>query len=876
MDLMNFPANAVPKTRVKVLQIEDSPTDAELALRELSRDGLSLDSCRVETADALMAALDNFQPDVILSDFSLPGFDGLSALALAHAHSPQVPFMFVSGTIDEDTAIAALRGGACDYVSKTTIKRLVPAVRRAIDEVALREAREGAEFRFRNLIEFAPSAIIVLNPQGYIEIVNARTEKLFEYPRNELFGISCAMLISGEFDSQCAAFRSETNMTSSITFEAEGQRKDGSWFPAEVTLSPLQVQSVTWISCVIRNISKRREQQRKISRLNRIQTVLGNISAAGVRSSNQKKLLQEACEIAVNDGHFKLAWIGLLTPGTTKGTPVAFAGNDEDYMQHIKLDIDRNSAESERPASRAMRTQQAVICNDIEHDQSMAPLRPHAAKARYGSVVALPLVVEDVALGVMALYAQDIGFFNDEEMVLLNRLAADISYALEHQKSLRRLRYLAYFDSLTELPNRALFIERLQKKLARQDPLMPHQISIVKVDIDRFRNINDTLGRIGGNSILQQFAERLARCENDGESLARIDSNCFAFLVCSVATDNGTVADLTEKIAQQLAVPIRVDDKEVWISPRIGIATFPQHGDQAEILMRNAEAALFHAKRSKVLQVTYDLAMGAHAGEKMLLENRLRRAIELQQFVLHYQPKIDLASGRLSGLEALIRWNDPERGMVAPFNFIPALEETGLIVDVGKWVIDEALRQYRQWQASGLTPPRIAVNVSQLQIGQPGFVSSVLEAIGNDAGDALEVEITESLFIDDLAENSIKLEALRDAGITIAIDDFGTGYSSLSYISKLPIDVLKIDRSFIIEMSKNANEMAIVSTIIALAHGLQLKVVAEGVETMEQMNLLKLLRCDQIQGYIFSKPISADAVEIMLRTPMTSSAKSPR
>lgn len=264
MDLTNLPFNVKHTSRIKILQVEDSATDAELALRKLSRDGLLFASHRVETAEALAAALDNFQPDVILSDFSLPGFDGLSALAMAHTHSPQVPFMFVSGTIDEDTAIAALRGGASDYVPKTNIKRLVPAVRRALDDVALRTARVGAESRFRNLIEFAPSAIIVINAEGCIEIVNARTEKLFDYPRGELFGKRCAMLVPEQFDSHYASFRGETSMTNTVTFEADGQRKDGSCFPAEVTLSPLQVQSGTWVSCVIRNISKRREQEQKL------------------------------------------------------------------------------------------------------------------------------------------------------------------------------------------------------------------------------------------------------------------------------------------------------------------------------------------------------------------------------------------------------------------------------------------------------------------------------------------------------------------------------------------------------------------------------------------------------------------------------------
>jgi diguanylate cyclase (GGDEF)-like protein/PAS domain S-box-containing protein len=853
---------------VKILMVEDSVTDAELIIHGLVRDGLMLDSRRVETRDKYLSELKEFRPHLILSDFSLPRFDGLSALEIAHEMYPDIPFIFVSGTIDEDTAVAALRGGAIDYVSKNNLKRLAPAVQRALEDVRTCRARAQAESRFRDLIEFAPNAIVVINEHGTIEVVNALTETLFGYERDEMLGHPCGMLFQDCLNQWHASFKKSDHQNVQtkplVGFESTGRRKSGIEFPAEVNLTPLNIDSGMWLSGVIRDISERKAQEKRVACLNRIQTVLSNINAAGIRIRDRDVLCQEACQIAVKDGQFELAWIGMMNPGSSEGTLVAWDGGQERYKNQVRLTTDSTSLEGKRPACQAIRQKVPVICNDIPADSAMAAVLENAVEGGYRSVAALPLIIEEEAIGVMVLYAKDADFFNQDVMVLLKQLAADISFALEHQKNQDKLSYLAYFDSVTDLPNRSLFQNRLRHLLAQNELRHAVRIALVLIDIDRFRNINDTLGRSAGNMLLREVGSRVRDCALEPDYVARIDADCFACIVKCNLNGAEVIEMLEHTLPLRLAEPVHLVDKEIRISFKAGVAMFPLHGAESDALLRNAEAALYNAKLSKLRYLFYNAELNARVAEKLSLENRLKQAWEHAQFVLHYQPKIDLASGKLVGLEALIRWNDPGLELVSPSQFVPVLEDTGLIIEVGRWVIAQAHRQFQEWAIRGLAPPRIAVNVSQLQIRQRNFVSQVLHLMDGAYPDELEFEITESLFMEDLDENIEKLNILRKAGITVAIDDFGTGYSSLSYLGRLPIDTLKIDRSFIEDMRISSSHMAIVSTIISLAQALNLKVVAEGVETAEQLHLLKLLRCDQIQGFVFSRPLPVAEVEAML------------
>jgi EAL domain-containing protein (putative c-di-GMP-specific phosphodiesterase class I) len=332
-----------------------------------------------------------------------------------------------------------------------------------------------------------------------------------------------------------------------------------------------------------------------------------------------------------------------------------------------------------------------------------------------------------------------------------------------------------------------------------------------------------------------------------------------------VETEQEVARRTEEKLRGCFGEPFRVGDAELRISAKVGIAMFPSDGADADTLFRNAEAAVKKAKTSGERYLFYTQQMTERTAERLALENKLRRALERQEFVLHYQPKFDAQTKRIGGVEALIRWQSPELGLVPPLQFIPLLEETGLIFEVGAWALRQAAFDYRRWRKLGLEAPRVAVNVSAFQLRRRDFVESVQNVLGEGAGSAaIDLEITESLVMEDIQANTEKLEALRLLGVEIAIDDFGTGYSSLAYLAKLPVQILKIDRSFIITMLKDPHTMTLVSTIVSLAHSLNLKVVAEGVDSEDQVAELKRLGCDQMQGYLFSKPVDFDAITLLI------------
>jgi diguanylate cyclase (GGDEF)-like protein len=370
--------------------------------------------------------------------------------------------------------------------------------------------------------------------------------------------------------------------------------------------------------------------------------------------------------------------------------------------------------------------------------------------------------------------------------------------------------------------------------------------------------VNETLGRHGGDEALKLVARRLQAACDANDSMACLGADGFAIVV----RDCGDAPHIAQTVERRFLACFTesylVNGTQLRLAAKAGIALFPADSEDADALFRNAEAALKKARGSSERLLFYTADMNAQAAQALSLENRLRTAIESEQFILHYQPKIQTASGSLCGVEALIRWQDPsESGLVPPAKFIPILEDTGMILEVGAWAIRKALADHDAWRASGLKPPRVAVNVSQIQLRHKHFVAMVREALAASkcGASGLEFEITESLIMEDVEANITKLNAVRDLGVDIAIDDFGTGYSSLSHLARLPINALKVDRSFIANMAQDSDNMSIVSTIVSLAHSLKLKVIAEGVETAQQSQYLKLLRCDEMQGYLLGKPM---------------------
>jgi diguanylate cyclase (GGDEF)-like protein len=517
--------------------------------------------------------------------------------------------------------------------------------------------------------------------------------------------------------------------------------------------------------------------------------------------------------------------------------------------------------------ARAITEKKAVVSNDSQSDPQVLFAKKYA-DAGIRSMIVLPLIASDEAVGALALYAGETGFFDEEELKLLTGLAGDVAFAIDHIGKREQLNYLAYYDVLTGLANRTLFLERVAQYM-RGAAGGTRQLALFLFDLERFKNINDSLGRPAGDALLKQVADWLTRTLGDANLFARIDADHFAIVLPEVKRD-GDVSRLLEKtLAAFLEHPFRLNDAVFRIAAKVGAALYPDDGTDADTVFRNAEAALKMAKASGDRYLFHTQAMTETVAGKLTLENQLRQALDKGEFVLHYQPKVSLVSGKIAGAEALIRWNDPRTGLVPPGQFIPILEETGLIFEAGRWALRNALEDYLRWRAAGLPAVRIAVNVSPLQLRSRGFIAEIRDAIGIDAHAAagLELEITESLIMQDIKHNIASLKAIRAMGVTIAIDDFGTGFSSLAYLAKLPADTLKIDRSFVIDMTASAEGLALVSTIITLAHSLKLTVVAEGVETEEQSRLLRLLNCDEMQGFLFSKPLPGEVFETRFLAP---------
>jgi diguanylate cyclase (GGDEF)-like protein/PAS domain S-box-containing protein len=618
------------------------------------------------------------------------------------------------------------------------------------------------------------------------------------------------------------------------------------------------------IVSLMRDVTDRKEAETRIIQLNRVHAMLSAINALIVRVRDRNELCSEACRIATDAGGFKMIWIGLIDQATQKIVPVASVGVREDFMAQVRdnFTLQEGLPLSNTMTARAIREARPVVANNLEFNTGVFFHEEHSA-AGIRSMAVLPLITGGAVVGVVALYAFEIEFFHADEMKLLTGLTGDIAFAIDHIEKQERLDYLAYYDVLTGLANRALFLERTAQYI-RGAASGGRKLALFLIDLERFKNINDSLGRPAGDLLLKQVAEWLTQIVGDANLLARVDADHFGIVLPDLKHARDVMNLLQKTMQAFLSHPFRLNEVVFRIAAKVGVAICPDDSTDADTLFRNAESALKKAKISGDKYLCYSQNMTVSVASRLTLENQLRQALERKEFALFYQPKINLVSGEITGAEALLRWNDPMTGLVSPSRIIPILEETGLIHDVGRWALNEAVQTYRRWHTSGLKAVCIAVNVSPMQLRNRGFVAEIQEAIGHDpmAPAGLELEITESLIMEDVRVSIGSLRAIRALGVKIAIDDFGTGFSSLSYLARLPVNTLKIDRSFVIDMGEGPEGLALVSTIINLAHSMKLNVVAEGVETEEQSRLLRLLNCDEIQGYWFAQPTPRDVFEV--------------
>jgi len=435
----------------------------------------------------------------------------------------------------------------------------------------------------------------------------------------------------------------------------------------------------------------------------------------------------------------------------------------------------------------------------------------------------------------------------------------------ERKKAEEMLNSMAYYDSLTGLSNRILFNDRLGLALA-QARRTKEMLAVLYIDLDNFKAINDTLGHAVGDRLLQLVGRRLKDCLRDGDTIARLGGDEFVVLLPQIrCAEDATV--VATKLLESFGLPFDLDNNELFITTSIGISLYPYDGDDTETMLKNADTALYRAKEhGKNNYQLYTSAMNAKAFERLALENSMRRALDREEFVVYYQPQVNLTTGQIVGMEALLRWQHPDLGLVYPSEFIGLAEETGLIISIGDFALRTACKQNKAWQDAGHPPIRMAVNLSAKQFYQQNLDDTIAQALDdtNLHPKFLELEITESVVMKDTTSVSASLYKLKDMGIQVTIDDFGTGYSSLSYLKRFPIDGLKIDRVFIRNLTTDPNDAAIAKAIIAMAKSLNLRVVAEGVETTDQLEFLRSLKCDEIQGYLISRPVPADEATALL------------
>ena len=447
-------------------------------------------------------------------------------------------------------------------------------------------------------------------------------------------------------------------------------------------------------------------------------------------------------------------------------------------------------------------------------------------------------------------------------------LITQVQDITDRKRAEARLVHDAFHDALTGLPNRALFMDHLELAVARAKRHRDYIFAVLFLDFDRFKVINDSLGHQIGDQLLIGIAERLQRCVRTMDTIARLGGDEFTILLEDLQSADETEC-VVARIQKEMARPFNLSGHEVYTSASIGVAPSTLGYAQAEEILRDADTAMYRAKQlGKARHVVFSPDMHDNAMKRLSLETDLRRAVERGELLLHYQPIVSLGDGEVVGFEALVRWRHPQRGMVSPGEFIPIAEETGLILPVGQWVLGEACRQMKEWQRRHSCARRLfmSVNLSSKQFTQPDLIEQIIETLREMEMDpqCLKLEITESLLMGNIETANMKLEQLRRLGVELSMDDFGTGYSSLSYLHRLPIDTLKIDRSFVMQMSRNDENKEIVRTIVTLAKSLEMKVIAEGVETEEQRAQLQALRCDSAQGYLFYKPLEADKVSELL------------
>ena len=722
---------------------------------------------------------------------------------------------------------------------ETSEKPLVLGITR---DITGQREREAALQRFRSALDTSADMVVLFNLEdGRLLDFNQSACVQLGYSREELLG-------SGP--EVARMLNPEDSGDSGDSLITEYRRRDGSAFPVESRRSVLDTPQGRVLVINSRDLTERRSAERRRAAQARYQKKISRLGQSALSQRDTGEFIQKAVQSVLEAlGGGAVAYVERGGEGEVILRRAA-------GLAELALEAQAATLAPGTPLGYVLERSEHVLINAPW--ASGAPL-PFEWSASYASATLVPVPGGLGARGALCALSEQAGALGPEETRFLGAVASLLSAALHRFDSEARLAYMAQFDALTGLPNRALLSDRFSQ-MTVQARRRGTTLGVLFIDLDEFKLVNDTLGHAAGDELLKEVAGRLKSTVRPGDTVARISVDEFAVVLLDLSRPDDA-AIVAQKILDRLAAPVFIAAQEIFITASVGVSTFPADGKDAEALLGAADAAMYRAKQAgrNAFQF-FTVEINQRTRARAQLGGELRRALERHEFLLAWQPKIDLASGRPRGAEALLRWGHPERGIVTSGEFIPVLEETGLIVPVGEWVLRAACEDLRKWQAQGLNELHVAVNLSARQFRQQDLDARIRDIVGSCGVDPskIELEITESQLMQD-PEHAVRvLRALANAGLRIAIDDFGTGYSSLAYLTRFPLTSLKIDKSFVADVLVDEADATIVRTIIDMAHTLGLTVIAEGVETEQQAALLRALGCEQAQGYLFAKPMPAD------------------
>lgn len=817
-------------TALKALIIEDSPSDAELAIASLARTWSTIDWRRVETEAEFVQHL-KWQPDIIIADYEVPGFGALAALNILKAENCDIPLIVFTGAVSEQIVVRCIQLGAADYLLKDRLTRLGPAIVNALSmrrerEAKLRTQREQQRLAALNraLLDSLPAQAALLDKHGKIIAINeawhCEGDRQGFANRDWNVGTDYAaacLHLSGEQKLNAVNVSHGVHAVLAGTRDqfvleypiANGEKKY--WYRVMVTPVHTRLQNGDrhdgGAVVMHLNITERRlaEEQLRIN-------------------SNALQHLTEG--VVITDANLRVITINKAYTAMTGyeaeeilGLPLGtvITGDDDPYLH----------GEAARTISVSGGWRCELTCRRKDSGQFPAIFSISPVRGEQGNIEHYTAVLTDLSS------------LRDVE---------------------QRIEYLAGHDVLTGLPNRAALEARLRNAIGQPDT--SGAVAILLIELDRFKSINDTLGHRAGDAVIRAVAERLEHDKQSHHFLARLGGDEFV-LLRQDTFDSEMLLTYAEHIRGLIERPFNIGARELFITASIGIGSYPRDGNDAEAVLRAADAAVYQAKeRGRNVVALHSPLEDAAASERFALQNSLPQALSKQQFALEYQPVVDLKSGMLTGVEALLRWHHPQLGLVSPTRFISIAEDTGLILPISDWVLNTACAQVRRWQLAGWLEATVAVNLSTREFARndlPQRIAAILRE-HQLRPQQLTLELTESMVMSDPTNAAELINELSEMGVQVALDDFGTGYSSLAYLKRFRLGCLKVDRSFVSGAASSSGDQSIVRAVIALGKTLDMKVIAEGVETLEQANFLRQSGCDDAQGYFYSQAVSPDRI----------------